>query len=379
MKILTVSNYYPPYFIGGYEIACKETMDFLKNTGHHIEVLTSNYEGTIYGEEGVERTMTLTNYATASRLSKMQDENHNHRLLKEAIERFKPDLVYFWSLRGIGLGIIEAANNANIPKVFEIGDFWMKGYMHQKEPSTLKRALKTLIPFSHTQPVEIRPTICVSQWIADELVQEYKIVDNYVIPNGTTIPEQLGDVEVEHLRFIFAGRIDEEKGLDLAIKALISFNEKHPQKEFSLEVFGKGDEAFITMCKELASPIHNKVHFHGMVSDRAEIYKNGSIFLMPTRMREPFGLVVIEAMAYGCVVIATDAYGPAEIIDDEQNGLLFKPEDIDDFCRQIEQVATNESYKEQLRVAGFEHVKTNYDVHVVKPKVEAILHKIAGV
>lgn len=44
MKILFVSNLYPPHFIGGYEIACKDTVDVLKNNGHDCFVLTSKFK-----------------------------------------------------------------------------------------------------------------------------------------------------------------------------------------------------------------------------------------------------------------------------------------------------------------------------------------------
>ncbi|MFQ5772284.1 MAG: hypothetical protein ACE5HX_17245, partial [bacterium] len=43
MRILVISNLYPPYFVGGYELGCRDVVDGLKARGHHVKVLTSTY------------------------------------------------------------------------------------------------------------------------------------------------------------------------------------------------------------------------------------------------------------------------------------------------------------------------------------------------
>ncbi|WP_294966830.1 glycosyltransferase, partial [Sulfurimonas sp.] len=177
MKILTITNYYPPHFIGGYEIACKDTMDFLKSKGHEIVVLTSDYHNNQDNKDNVLRKMNLIDYATSSKIQKKMDEYKNYEIVLDTINIFKPDLVYFWSLRGLGINLIEAVQNQNIPKVFEIGDFWMYGYM-QKE-SKLKQIIKSFIPFFNTKKIKITPSICVSNWVAKEMQEVYKSDTTY--------------------------------------------------------------------------------------------------------------------------------------------------------------------------------------------------------
>ncbi len=376
MRILTVTNYYPPHFIGGYEIACQETMDFLKEQGHEVVVVTSDYHRSDTKENGILRDMHLINYNKTSLVHKKLDEYHNYKVVMDAIKTTKPDLVYFWSLRGIGLSVIEAAQKQNISKVFEIGDFWMYGYMQQG--STLKQKIKSFLPFLNDENIPITPTICVSKWVAREMKNVYKSDTTYVYPNATLLPKKKTSDNTE-LKFVFAGRIDEEKGLDLAIEALNKFATLHPTCSFSFEIYGGGEQAYMDKCKALAKPIASMVSFKGKVRSKEEIYSNASVLLMPTRMREPFGLVLIEAMAHGCAVIATNAYGPAEIIDHRENGLLFEMENTDDLLTQIESVYFDALYLNKLQENGYKHVLQNYSIPKVKSEVETLLKNIAGV
>ena len=378
MKILTVTNYYPPYYIGGYEIACKETMDFLIGRGHEVTVLASNY-GSSKSQTYIKREMHLISYPNNPRLKRMREEHYNYKRVKNAIEEHKPDLVYFWSLKGIGLGVVEAADNANIPKVFEIGDFWMQGFLDYANPNSWKQKLKSLLPFTHTKPVKIEPVICVSKWIEKEMKERYHTTHSYTIYNATYIPPKPIFQDNHTMKFIFAGRIVEEKGLDLAIEALKLFKQNYPNIDFELNIYGDGDEAYIHQCKALAQPIEEKIHFKGKIKHKEKIYTNGSILLMPTRMREPFGLVVIEAMVHGCIVIATNAYGPGEIIKHEKNGLLFEPEDVQDLYRQIEALHKDKALFEKLYHQAYTDVEKNFAIDALKPKVEKILKEIAGV
>lgn len=376
MRILTITNYYPPHFIGGYEIACKETMDFLSEQGHDIVVLTSDYEKTNERENNIHRDMKLVNYDGISLISKTKAEYYNYKIVKEAIEKVKPDLVYYWSLRKIGLPAVRASIEKNIPKVFEIGDFWMNGYKQEK--SGLKHKIKSFIPMLKDEDIAISPAICVSDWVAAEMKNTYDTKKAVTYPNATSIPEK-NIVNNEIMKFIFVGRIDEEKGLDLAILALIKFAFMYPAYTFVFEIYGAGDVEYIEKCKALANPISHMIHFKGKVAARESIYRGASVLLMPTRMREPFGLVIIEAMAHCVAVIATNAYGPAEIIDHEKNGLLFEPNSMNDLFTQIEKVYFEKETLLRLQDNGYEHVANNYLVANVKAKVETYLQDVAGV
>jgi len=353
-------------------------MDFLINRGHDITVLTSDY-GSSSNHAHIKREMRLINYQNSSRFERIIDEHYNYKQIKKALKKYKPDLVYFWSLRGIGLGVIEAVEQANIPKIFEIGDFWIIEYLDTINPNRWREKLKALLPFTHTKPAKIEPAICVSKWLERKVQEYYGKVESYTVYNATYLPPKPIFPTDDRLTFIFAGRLDEDKGLDLAIEALKLFAKNYPKVDFTFNIYGDGDKNYIHRCKVLAQPIKEKVKFRGKVSHKEEIYTNCSILLMPTRAKEAFGMVVIEAMAHGCVIIATNAYGPKEIIEHQHNGLLFEPENVEALYSQIETLYQDKALFKKLYHQGYEDVKEKFNIDVVKPKVEAILKKIAGV
>jgi len=376
MRILTISNYYPPHFIGGYEIACKETMDFLKEQGHDILVISSDYQKSNETEEQIERSMRITDYNSSSYINKKLDEYHNYNIVKNAIQTFQPDLIYYWSLRGLGIKILKNTEETKIPKIFEIGDFWMNGYM--KKSSNIKEFIKNSLPFIDKKDFDFSPSICVSKWIEEEMKIRYKTKKSYVIPNGTDIPLAINKSN-QTIKFIFVGRVEEEKGIHIAIEALNKFTKKYPNKNFTFDIYGGGDVNYIHKCKKLAKPLGSKLSFKGQVKERKEIYKNASILLMPTQMREPFGLVIIEAMAYKCAVIATNAYGPAEIINHKENGILFNLKEENDLFQKIEELYFNPTFLKKLQENAYKNVLDKYSIPKVKNRVENVLKNIAGV
>jgi hypothetical protein len=113
-------------------------MIFLEQQGHEVKVLTSNYIKKDEKEANINRSMHLIDYANGSILNKSFVEHHNYKITEKLIKDFKPDIIYFWSLRGIGLSVIEASEKYKIPKIFEIGDFWMKGFIHHNLQSSIK-------------------------------------------------------------------------------------------------------------------------------------------------------------------------------------------------------------------------------------------------
>lgn len=376
MRILTLSNYYPPYLIGGYEIACKEMMDYLESKGHIVHVITSVHMKQSTTTSNIDRTMQLIDYNKPSILDKCIVEHHNYNVVSDAIDAFKPDLVYIWSLRGIGMSAVQAVDAKQVPKIFEIGDFWMKGFLRDSLSFKLKQFVKSLIPFTYTKKIPLEPNICVSHWVAEEMKNKYKTTQNYVFPNSINIPDQFYEKNNNSMHFIYTGRIDVNKGLDIAISALIEFNFIYPNEEFIFDIYGTGDESYIQQCKKLSQPIKDKVVFHGYSNNREKMYETSDVLLMPTKMREAFGLVIIEAMAHGCCVIATDAYGPAEIIQHNINGLLFRPGSVSDLLKNILYLHSELEITERLKVTGYKYVKNNYNIDYTKPKIEKLLQSL---
>ena len=120
MKVLVVSNPYPPGHLGGYELACAYVADNLAALGHDVLVLTSQpgiapSSGPAPKQASVERCLALapvfdpalvhahqTLMLQALEARSQWVDSHNSGSLVHAIERFGPDVVYLWNLVGSG-------------------------------------------------------------------------------------------------------------------------------------------------------------------------------------------------------------------------------------------------------------------------------------
>lgn len=379
MKILVLTNYFPPYYIGGYELACFDTVKFLQNAGHDVYVLTGEYVEESSKFERVYRKLKYIDYQNPSYMNKHEVEQFNFDTTNEVIQKVKPDLVYIWSLRLVSLSPVWAIEKLNIKKVFEIGDFWMKGFLSNSFMSKLKRTTKQLLPNFKAVDVKIDPIISVSKWMINEMKDLYGSKDVFFVPNGTKVSKEKVQKDEKKMKYMFCGRVDKTKGLDLAIKALSNLKDRK-FRDFEFHVYGDGDKEYIHKCKNLVAALDLKenVFFHGKVDNLEEAYRKNHVLLMPTRMREPFGLVLIEAMNYGVVNIATNDYGPSEIIDDEKDGLLFTPNSVDDLTFKILLIHNSWDLLEKYRQNAYEKVQKKYDINVVKKEVESILVKLAG-
>lgn len=380
MKILVLSNYFPPHYIGGYELACFDTVEYLKSVGHDVFVLTGDYEESSSKFQRVYRKLKYIDYEDASYLNKQEVEEFNYETTKSVISLVKPDLVYIWSLRLVSLSPLWAVEKSKNKKVFELGDFWMKGFLSNNFLTKLKRKTKEFLPFFKAMKVEINPVITVSKWMEKEMKELYGSKEVFHIPNGTVVTKEKSEKEQKLMKYLFCGRIDYSKGLDLAIKALSNLKDRNIN-DFNFNIYGDGDKDYILKCKKMVEllGLQNNIFFHGKKDDLSVAYKKSHVLLMPTRMREPFGLVLIEAMNHGVVSIATNDYGPTEIIDNEKNGLLFAPLCVDDLTKKILLLHNNWTLLEQYRENGYKKVQNKFDINIVKKEVESVLLNIARV
>src|SRR5690348_4557849 len=112
MKILVISNLYPPHYVGGYELICQRAVEALRARGHEIEVLTSdhklNSEPSI-GEASVHRDLIIHGMLGHPWLPIQQLrhlEKHNNETLHGLLANFQPDLVYCWNFSGLSKSML---------------------------------------------------------------------------------------------------------------------------------------------------------------------------------------------------------------------------------------------------------------------------------
>ncbi len=164
-----------------------------------------------------------------------------------------------------------------------------------------------------------------------------------VVPNGIDplrAPDAAQKIEIrrelgiaEEAPFIFcAARLRAEKGLDFLIAAMPQIVSAHPQTRLFIAGDGDLESELKAQVKELN--LSNSIQLLGYRSDATRLMGAADLFVLPSPA-EPFGLVIIEAMAQGVATIATRAGGPLEIIEDGLSGQLVKPADAPDLAAAI--------------------------------------------
>lgn len=113
---------------------------------------------------------------------------------------------------------------------------------------------------------------------------------------------------------IFVGRLVSDKGVDVLIDAMATMH-KHGTLTH-LTVVGEGPERQKLEEQASASGLQSSIHFLGRKTGRqlAEILNQHSILVVPSRWQEPFGVVAVEAIACGCIVVGSEGGGLPEAI-----------------------------------------------------------------
>ena len=192
----------------------------------------------------------------------------------------------------------------------------------------------------------LNAVITPSRGVSHELHSLFSAPDNRLIPiyNG---------VNLQHIRELSAsfrvvkknkrwivgcGRLEAQKDFETLIRAFHAYLLQHKNTSIRLILVGNGSQkGFLeALCEEL--DIRESVQFTGFQSNPYPWIAAADVLVLPS-LYEGFGLVIVEAMALGVPVIASDCpWGPSEIIDSGDSGLLFQVGHVDQLATQLEHV-----------------------------------------
>lgn len=148
-------------------------------------------------------------------------------------------------------------------------------------------------------------------------------------------------------RIICVSRLTERKGINYLIDAFKILSEKH--KNISLDVVGEGDakNALEEQAENLG--VSSKINFAGRIehNNLPEIYQSADIFVLPS-LNEGMSNTILEAVASGLPVVATDTGGTKELVKNGINGLIVKMKDAGDLAEKIEKLITDENLRQKM-------------------------------
>ena len=173
-------------------------------------------------------------------------------------------------------------------------------------------------------------------------------------------------------RFAYVGSLYELKNVDITLRAL---NKSMVDKDYIFDIVGSGAEngKLHHLVEELG--MRENVVFHGQKKreEAQEILRNADCFIMVST-REAFGLVYVEAMAKGCIVVATKGQGIDGIITHSENGFLCKARDVDGLAEIISHiVCLNQTELQQISKRAVATATELTDRKVAKHYIDSIL------
>ncbi len=335
MKILFVSDIYYPH-VGGVSEHIYNLANQFERKGHSVSILTANIEGDLRPDEErvirVGRSIVIPANRSCSRItygvsgSKLFmivnkfDVIHIHGTLAPTL----PILALRVS-RKTNIFTFHPTFESSVPfKVF-------KGYLQ----NYFKR-INGKIAVSRT----------ARNSIARYLPGVYRIIPNGVDTERFKPGKSIKDSSKE---ILFVGRIEPRKGLQFLIHAFPIVKKVIPEATLTV-VGGSYKETKLNIPKEFG----DSIHFLGFVAplELPEIFRRATIFISPAITGESFGIVLIEAMASGVPVIASDIPGYRCVIEDEKNGLLVPPADSKGIARAIIRVMKDEALQSSLINGG---------------------------
>jgi glycosyltransferase involved in cell wall biosynthesis len=188
-------------------------------------------------------------------------------------------------------------------------------------------------------------------------VEEKKIV---VIPNGVDLPESLPAPRKPSSprRIVFIGRLDPIKRLPDLVTAMATLRDIA-----RLDVYGEGLQR-PRLEKQIADMnLGNVVTLHGATADAKAALAGGDVLVLPSEA-EGFGLVLIEAMAAGVPVVATEAPGIRDVVKNEETGLLVPVGSPQALSDAIQRVLNDATLRQSLIANAFADVRHRFTWNV---------------
>lgn len=177
------------------------------------------------------------------------------------------------------------------------------------------------------------------------------------------------------------GRYDPLKGQLFVISALRKLHDVGILAHLLLvgeSTRGEGldyEDQLVELTKELG--LERFVHMRPFIQDVERFYSAVDVCVVPSS-GETFGMVTIEAMASGCAVIGTNTSGTPEILGNGEYGMLYTPDDLDEFVGKAAKICKDERLRTAFGLKAAQVVREKYDLKKVMDMTEELLlHEVA--
>lgn len=379
LRVLAATLRYPPYVAGGYELLTRDAVEGLRARGHPVDVLAGR--GAHFGpdvlpwlepalpEPGAGDDLFRRSFE-ASNLERVRMHVlsfANLAATRRALGRTGAELLFFFNLGLVSLAPILAARLAGVPTLGYVSDPWPTnhwlGAWRASGAKPLRAGLFEQLWRGFRELVVLGPLLVPSEFLRRRLVDDgIPAADVTVVPLGLSreVEERARDDAPrprrrgERLRVASASMLWPGKGVHVLLEAAALAVAQGADLE--LVVAGTGDEEYRAELARLADApaLAGRVRFAGMLARDAlgAELRASHAFAFPSTWGEPFALAPLEAMAHGLALVASDAGGTPEQLDDGRQGLVVPAGDVAALAGALVRLARDDDERMALATAG---------------------------
>jgi glycogen(starch) synthase len=406
LNVLVLTNLYPPYVIGGYEIGCFDLVQELRARGHLVRVVTSDY-GTRAGTaeaEGVHRALTFTRPDHSPRARwNLASRRREVRVLAHLMKGLKPELVCIFNTWALERSLLVHLQRSPVPVVFAISDYSLQGLgkdpwmalWNRRASTPLRRAAKLVAGVAVTsfgiplpasgERLPVDRAFFTSRALQLSYEQAgYRPADARVIHWGLPLSvfPPGGERTGPPRRLLFVGQLRHDKGPHVAIEAMAELVRRGHRDVTLAIVGGSQDARYVEGLKAdvIRQGLAECVSFAGPVGrDRMPaVYARADILMFPSLWPEPFAITLLEAMGSGLAVVGTGTGGSAELLEHGVNSLVVKAGDSLELADGVERLLKDTPLFDRLRQAGQRLTRERYSMASMAVAVEAMLEAAVG-
>ena len=388
MNIAQLHWGFPP-IIGGVETHLALILPQMHKWGHKVNLLTGSVEGQKMEEDyqgvAIRRTPLMDlNWLYRRGLKGLEGELET--LFGNFIEEAKPDVLHVHNMHyfsEIHINILEKyARKQKIPLILTAHNVW-----------------DDLLFLQITHNTNWAHIIAVSHFIKKELIgvgiNDRKIT---VIHHGVDQNEFIPDLDTKDVlkkypklkgkKVVFhPARIGLAKGCDVSIKAVNLIRKRYPDVVLALAGSKNIIDWGLTQQKDIAYLVQLIRHFKlednvlidtYSLKEMRELYSASDVCVYPSSVGEPFGLVMLEAMACAKPMIVTNAGGMPEVIKDGINGFVVPVRDFEALSSRIIQLLEDDDLRERFGYTGRQIIESQYTKERVAEDTLAIYKKFVS-
>ncbi len=375
LKILVITNLYPPQVLGGYERSIADFARLLQHRGHTVLVLTSDTpqfsasHTSLYPDPPIERCLLLmgewssqgSRWFDHQRVADVRQQNQ--AILKHHLEHFQPDVCLAGNLDFVQT---QAESLALL-------------LSHQVPVAHYVMNARSGYDPEHTPRSSLYHFITCSDWVTASLqASGYPAATAQTIYPGADV-DAFYQAELpprDRLRIAYASLVAQYKGADVLVEALSLLHAAGI--EFTATIAGGTFQPeFADALKQFVESegLQEAVHFPGALSrqELIQLYKNHNVLVFPSRFEEPFGISQIEAMAAGLTLVTSGTGGAREIVEEHgKDGLIFESENPFDLADILSSLPTDLARWEAIARAGQQRAMSEFNQTKAVEKLEAI-------